>query len=149
ENITSKLLATKTSLVKGVKVVYHEVESHHPKDGLTTSERYDHKGKLLSDRISDVMELRLEAEADAKNIEFSADLFVLGNVKIDKALGADATRVKRLVVEVVGKEASLLEAGPRQAVARTDAGAFVCKLGKDHGKPVPASAKEIEEGLAE
>src|SRR5262249_2468417 len=35
------------------------------------------------------------------------------------------------------------------AVARTDAGAFVCKLGKDHGKPVPASAKEIEEGLAE
>jgi hypothetical protein len=149
DQVKRKLLSTKTSLVQGVKVVYHEVESHHPKDGLTTVERYDHKGRLLSDRISDVMELRLEAEADAKNIDYSADLFVLGNVKIDKALGADATRVKRLVLEVVGKEASLLEAGPRQEVARTEAGAFVCKLGKDHARKVPASAKEIEECLAE
>ena len=32
---------------------------------------------------------------------------------------------------------------------RTAAGAFVCKLGKDHGKPVRATAKEVEEGTAE
>src|SRR5262249_46249678 len=62
ERSERKLLSRKTSLVRGVPVVYCEVESHRPKDGLTTVERYDDQGRLLSDRLSDVMELRLEAE---------------------------------------------------------------------------------------
>src|SRR5262249_46831967 len=107
ERSERKLLSRKTSLVRGVPVAYCEVESHRPRDGLTTVERYDDQGRLLSDRLSDVMELRLEAEADAKNIDYSADLFVLGTVKIDKALG-DTSRVTRLVVEVVGPGAAQL-----------------------------------------
>src|SRR5262249_9717901 len=82
-----KLLSTKTSLAKGVQVTFHEVEMTSAKLETPTLERYDGKGRFLSGKIGTVIEMRSESEQQAKNIDLSADLFVLGSVKIDRPLG--------------------------------------------------------------
>jgi hypothetical protein len=145
---TRKLLATKTSLVEGVKVTYHEVEMTSRKLQVPMLERYNAKGLLLSGKIGEIMELRLETEKQAKNIDQGTDLFVLGSVKIDQPLG-EATRVTELVIEIMGKEGAVFKSGPRQTVTRTAAGTYVCKVGKAQGTPVKATAKEVEESLEE
>lgn len=144
-----KLLATRTSTVDGVKVTYHEVEITLPKDGTTGLERYPQNADhLLSLKLAGVLELREEPEKQAKNVEYSQDLFALGSVKIDRPLG-EAKKVSSLTFEVVAKEAPAIKPGPHQAVAKNDAGTLVVKLGKVHGTPMKATEKEIEESLAE
>jgi hypothetical protein len=143
-----KLAATKTSTADGVSVAFHEVEVSFPKQELSGFERYDQKGHLLSMKLGGVMELRREAEDQARNAEYSADLFVLGTVKIDKPLG-DPDEVASLVLEVVGDGGAVLKSGPRQVVSRNPSGTYTCKTGKLHGQPVKATAREIEENRAE
>ena len=144
-----KLSAVKTSVVEGVKVTFQEVEVALGKEKLPGFERYDQKdGRLLSLKLAGQFELRLEPEKQAKNAEYSTDLFVLGTVKIDKPLG-DASTIESLILEVAGKEGSALRSGPRQTVAETAPDRFTCKLGKTHGKAAKASAAEIEDALAE
>jgi hypothetical protein len=145
---TSKLIATKTSLVNGVTLTFHEIETVSQKIKLTGLSRHDQKGRLLSGTIAGFIELRLEPEAKAKNTEYSADLFVLGMVKIDKKLGRPQ-EVSALAVEVVGKEGVVLPSGPRQLVVANKAGTHTLKVGKRYGTTVKATAKEIEEALAE
>jgi protein-glutamine gamma-glutamyltransferase len=145
---TSKLVATKTSMVKGVAVVYHEVETVSRKEKITTLARHDDKGRLLSGTMGGFIELRLETEAQAKNTEYSADLFVLGMARVDRELGR-ARRVSELEMEIVGKDGAVFPAGPRQTLAADAAGKMVLKLGKRHGRQAPASAKEMTEALAE
>jgi hypothetical protein len=143
-----KLVATKTSVAEGVKVTYHEVEMTSSKIQVATLERYNSKGSLLSGVLGGVIELRAENEQLAKDIGVKTDLFLLGTVKIDRPLGEPA-RITSLTVKVNGKEANVLKSGPRQTIERTDSGNLVCKTGKDHGTPVKATDKEIEENLLE
>jgi hypothetical protein len=145
---TSKLVASKTSLVNGVKVIYHEVESVSRKVPLVSLSRHDQSGRLLSGTIAGLFELRLETEEQAKNTEYSADLFILGMAKIDKGLG-DPRRVSGLAVEIVGKGSAALGPGPRQSVVADKSGTKTLRLGKRHGVPAKATAKEIEDALAE
>jgi hypothetical protein len=145
---TSKLLAAKTSQVNGVPVTYYEVETVSKKEQLVGLSRLDQKGRLLSGTIAGMIELRMESEAQAKNTEYSADLFVLGMVKIDKGLG-QPRNVSGLAVEVIGKEAAALPAGPRQSLATSKAGTTVLKLGQRHGTPAKATDKEVQDALAE
>jgi hypothetical protein len=142
-----KMLGARTALVKGVKVTYYEVESTNLRDKITTLERYDDKGNLLSGHIGDAFEIRLESEEQAKDIKAAADLFVLGLVKIDRPLGNPLT-VTGLVVEVMGKHAGFLESGPSQTVTRNPSGTYTCKIGKQYGKEARATAEEIKDGLA-
>jgi hypothetical protein len=95
-----------------------------------------------------IFEMRLETEEQAKNNEYSQDLFVLGMAKCDRQLGR-IRDVKELVLEVKGKEGSVLEDGPRQSVAAGPGGGLLLKLGKRHGKESRATAKEIAESLEE
>jgi hypothetical protein len=119
------------------------------KEKLTGFERYDQKGeRLLFLKLAGQFELRLEPEKQAKNTEYSADLFVLGTVKIDKPLGNSA-RIESLIIEVIGKEGAALKTGPRQTILATAPDRFTCKLGKGYGTPVKATSQEIEDGLAE
>jgi hypothetical protein len=148
DQYTSKLLATKTSLVKGVSVVYHEVESVSRKEKIITLARHDQKGRLISGTMGGFIELRLEPEAQAKNIEYSTDLFVLGMARIDKALGRSRD-VTALELEIVGKTGAVFPAGPRQLRVANPSGSAVLKLGKRHGRETRASAKEIADALAE
>ncbi len=140
-------LSAKEATAAGVKVTYHELKVTLPKENLTGTERYDQSGKLINGKMGGVFELRLESEAQAKDLGKSVDLFVLGTVKIDKPLG-EATQVTDLVVEVAGKEAGVLRPGPRQTIAQ-EQGKTVVRLGKAHANPVKASPKEIQDSLEE
>ncbi len=140
-------LSSKEATVSGVKVTYHELKVTLPKEKLTGTERFDQSGKLINGKIGGVFEMRLEPEAQAKDLGKSVDLFVLGTVKIDKPLG-EATQVAELVVEVAGKEAGVLKPGPRQAITQEN-GKTIARLGKAHARPVKAEAKDIEESLEE
>lgn len=144
----AKVLSEKTSLAKGVKVRYFEVEAVSDRDGIVFTSVYEETGRLLSGRFANVFEMRLESEEQAKNTTYSQDLFVLGMAKVDRKLG-DLTKVKSLVLETTGKDAALLEAGPRQAVVAHPSGTVTFKLGKRYGKEVKATPEEVEENLKE
>jgi hypothetical protein len=143
-----KVLAIKTSIAEGVKVTYREVETTSSKINLPMLERYNQQGRLLSGKMAGVVELRLESEAQAKNIELSTDLFVFGSVKIDQPLGNPRT-LSGLVLEVTGKEGAALKSGPRQTISRTEAGTLLCRTGPSYANKIEATAKEIEEYLQE
>lgn len=140
------LKSIKTSLVGGVEVKFYEVETDNRKQNLTFLSRYDSTGKMLSCNIG-IAELRKETEKQAKNTEFSHDLFVLGLVKIDRPIGF-TTRLTELVVEVVGKDGAVLQSGPRQTVV-VEKDKRLIKVGKKFSNVVKADAKEIAENLAE
>lgn len=148
ESQTSKVLSHKESLVGGVTVRYFEVETISRKDQVKFVALYDDQGILLSGTLGGLFELRMETEEQAKNTEHSQDLFVLGMAKIDRELGL-TKKVTELVIEVEAKEVEGLENGPRQTISKRDNGAWIIKLGKKHGIESKASAKEIEDGLAE
>jgi hypothetical protein len=146
---TRKVLAAKTSLVNGAKVTFYEVEVQNPRQGFSGVERYDQRAeRLLSMVALGMFEMRLEPERLAKNTEYSADLFVLGTVKIDKPLG-EHEQVRGLVLEIQGKEAAVLKSGPRQSISANPGGSYTCKLGKAYGQPAQPTAAEIDEALSE
>jgi hypothetical protein len=136
----------KTSLVGGVEVKYYEVETESRKQNISFLSRYDSTGKMLSSNIG-IIELRKETEAQAKNTEFGQDLFVLGMVKIDRAIGR-TTGLTELVLEVMGKDGAVLQSGPRQTVVVENGKRFI-KLGKKFSNEVKADADAIKENLAE
>jgi transglutaminase/protease-like cytokinesis protein 3 len=144
---TNKVLSSKKSLVGGVNVHFYEVESASKLREFKAINRYDDQGNTLS-AVVFIFELRKETEEQAKDTQFSQDLFVLGLVKIDKGIGA-TNKVNELIVEVDGKETDVFADGPRQNVTVTDKGTRLIKLGKKHGKEQKATEAEIKEALAE
>ena len=141
-----KIKGTKTGLAGGVEVKYYEVETKNTKSKITYLSRFDSAGKMLSTNLA-IFELRKETEKEAKNTEFSHDLFVLGLAKIDRKIG-HTTRLTELVVEVNGKDGDVLTNGPRQTVV-VENGARRLKLGKKYANEFKVGAKGIEENLAE
>jgi hypothetical protein len=141
-----KLLGSKTSLAGGVRVRLFEVENEWRERGLKAVSRLDEKGLILSDHLPP-FERRLEPEAQAKNIEYSQDLFVMGLAKLDGALG-DPRQVSELVLEVTGDDAAFPE-GPRQCLAPGQKGGRLLKIGKAHGKAAPVSDEDARTNLAE
>src|SRR5262249_31418175 len=146
--VTNKLLATKTALGAGVNVVYHELDCLMHKLNLRSLTRCDARGRMLSSKLGDQFELRRETEEQARNTEYSADVFVLGMVKIDAGLG-EPTQVTGLVVEVPDKEGAFLKSASRQTVTAGPNGNLLCKLGKGFATPVKATEQEIKEALEE
>lgn len=143
---SSTVKSVKSSLVAGVQVKYHEVETSSRQVSMLA--RYDDLGRMLSGKFF-VFDIRRETEEQAKNTEFSQDLFVLGMVKVDRPLGS-TRNVRQLVVEVAGLESVIFEDGPRQSFAPGKAkGAGTLRVGKKHGKEAKVTAKEIEEHLEE
>lgn len=146
----SKLLAVQESIAKGVKVRTYTVETASRAKKIKAVSRHDQTGLLLSDQVA-VFELRLESEQQAKDTRYSADLFVMGMVKIDRKLG-ETKDVTELVLEVrskAGNEGEAFVDGPRQSVTAAAKGGRVLRLGKAHGKRVKVSAKVAKENLAE
>jgi hypothetical protein len=148
ERVNRKVLSVKHSVLKGVKVEYLEVKADYPKSGLTSLERSDRKGRLLSGKIGDFIEMRLETEAESKNIEYSADLFVLGAVKADKKIG-NPTRITGLVLNVEGEKADTFPNGPWQSSTKNDSSGYTLKLGEKYGVSTKATEQEIKENLEE
>ena len=148
ESTNHKVKAKKTSLVNGVEVKFLEVESDDPDRRINYTSRFDAKGQTLSAQFA-VFEMRRETEEQAKNTEFSSDLFVMGMAKLDKKIG-HTTRLTELVLEFDGVEGDVLKNGPRQTVWRKDGTKTrQVKLGKKHGNDAKATDKEIKDALAE
>jgi protein-glutamine gamma-glutamyltransferase len=147
ETQTCTVLSIKNSLVGGVNVRYYEVENENSKDHLKFLTRHDDQGRTLSSVIA-IFEMRLETEEQAKNTEYSQDLFVLGMVKSDRALG-QTKNVRELVLRIDGKEGEIFEDGPRQSVAPGPDGSRLLKLGKKYGKESKPTEKEIADSLQE
>ena len=139
--------AIKTSLVNGVEVKFTEIESLSKRTALKYLQRIGTDGKLISTQIA-IFELRRETEAEAKNTEFSRDLFVLGMANADKKIG-HATKLRELIVEVDAKEGDVFKNGPLQTVAVKANGTHVIKIGRKFGHPQKVDAKEAKENLAE
>jgi transglutaminase-like putative cysteine protease len=143
----NKVVADKTSLAGGVRTHFYEVESQSKLREIKSLSRYDDQGNTLSATIL-LFELRMEPEAQAKDTQYSQDLFVMGMVKIDREVG-HTKKVSELVVEVDGPEGEVFEDGPRQGVVAADGGKRLIKLGKKYGKRTKATDEEVKEGLAE
>ena len=146
ESVSSKILGSKTSLVGGVPVKFHEVESESSQDGLAVHSLHDSQGRMLSGKVA-IFDMRLETEAQAKNTEYSQDLFVMGMARVTQAIG-DNRKVRELVLDIDGPS-GVFEDGPRQSVAALGKGKVQLRLGKRHGKEVKATPAEIEENLKE
>jgi hypothetical protein len=142
---TSKVLGSKTSLVGGVDVKYYEVESVTGRDQLTVVSRHDDQGKMLSGKLA-IFELRYETEAQAKDAEYSQDLFVFGMAKIERPLG-DLKQVRELVLEVSGPATAFVD-GPRQSVAKEN-GKSVVRLGKRFGTEAKIAPNDRADNLKE
>lgn len=143
---TSTVKSVKKTILGGVPATNYEVETESKQ--LTMLSKYDNTGRMLSGKFA-VFDIRRESEEQAKNTEFSQDLFALSMVKIDRPIGR-THNVRELVVEVAGLEGARFEDGPRQAfLPGKEKGTAILKLGKKHGKQATVSAKEIEENLQE
>jgi transglutaminase/protease-like cytokinesis protein 3 len=141
-----KILDAKKSLVNGVEVKFYDVETVSNHDQITVVSKHDAEGKLLEGKIGGLFELRAETEAEAKNAEYSKDLFVMGMAKIDKKLG-DLRDVKELVLEVDGP-VKVFSDGPRQAIVK-DGGKTLLKVGKKYGSNDKATKADETEYLKE
>jgi hypothetical protein len=146
-SLASTVLSIKSSLAGGINVRYFEVDNVSSKEMLKFLTRHDEQGRTLSSVIA-VFDLRLETEEQAKNTEYSQDLFVLGMVKSDRPLGW-TTKVTELVLQADGADGDVFEDGPRQSVAPGPNGSRLIKLGKKYGKERAATKKEIDEALEE
>jgi hypothetical protein len=141
----NKLLTSKTSLVGGVEVKFYEIQSTTARDQISVVSRHDDQGKILSGKVA-IFEVRYETEDQAKNNEYSQDLFVFGMAKIERPLG-DLKQVKELVLEVNGQASAVVD-GPRQSVAK-DNGKTILRLGKRYGKEVKVGPKDAADNLKE
>jgi hypothetical protein len=145
---TGTLLATKSSLVGGVPVVFHEVKlvGHTQQEMFV---RYDAtRGRVIFVDLSQ-FELRLETEAQAKDASYAADVFVLGMAKLDRGIG-NPDRIAALVLEVRGPDlARHIKPGPHQHVELQPDGSAIMKVGPKYAAPVPATETEIAEALRE
>ena len=146
DNVTHTLKAVKKSLVGGIDVKFHEIESRSAKLMFSYLSRHDEKGKILSSHIA-LFELRRETEEQAKNTEYSSDIFVLGSAKVDAKLGP-TTRLTELILEVQGVEPDFLRDSPRQSVVKQGKASIV-QVGKRYGKAMKPSEAEIKEALSE
>jgi Transglutaminase-like superfamily len=144
---TATLQDTKDALVNGVKVVFHDIRSVSNKTNVTSDSKYDDQGHLLSGTLAGVFELRRETEEQAKNIQYSSDLFVLGLAKIDRAIG-DAANLSGLVLELDKAEGANLPNGPRQSL-QPKGDTYLLRIGKKYGDNVKATEADIKEGLQE
>lgn len=144
--IKNKVLEMKTSVVGGVDVKFYDVESISNQGQITSIVNIDDQGRLLMGKIGGIFEMRMETEAEAKNTEYSKDLFVLGLAKVDRKLG-NQDKIDELVMEVDGPAAAFID-GPRQSLVKK-AGKNILQVGKKYGAPMKATKEEIADSLKE
>lgn len=145
---TGTLLTTRSSLVGGVPVVFHELKQvdHNRQEMLV---RYDTaRARVIFADLSD-FELRLETEAQAKDSSYAADPFILGMARLDRPIG-NREKIAALVLEAQGPNLGKhLTPGPHQHVEVKADGSVILKLGAKYAAPVPATEAETSEALRE
>jgi hypothetical protein len=145
---TATLMDSKEVLVNGVMVLFHDVQSISHKHKIASDSKYDAQGHLLSGTIAGMFEMRRETEEQARNTEYSSDLFILGLAKIDKGIG-DTSKVNGLVLEIANKDGRMLPDGPRQTLKANGGDSFLLYIGKKYGDQAKATDKDVKEALEE
>ena len=144
---TLTVVGTEETVAGGVPVTLYEVEMASQRDGEEGTALVDARGRIVRMEFAEMFELRLETQEVAQKLEVGGDLFQLGTVAIDRPIG-DATKVRRLVVEVDGEVS--FPSGPRQSVVRDpDTGVVTLRLGAAHGEPLAATPDAVARNLEE
>ena len=137
----------KNTTAGGVPVKFFEAKGSSKKQGNLGRYRFDEYGTLLSARIAGFFEMRKETADTAKDLSYSADLFVLGTLKINRPIG-HPTELKSLEVKVNEALSDAASIGPNQAT-ETRGDDFVLILGTGAGTKVAATESELKENLEE
>jgi len=135
----------KQTMAHGVPATEYVGTMHDSLHGDVGTMRVAGDGTMLSMTFGRIGEVRVEPKEIAQQLEKGGDLFVNNTVKPDRPLGKP-TEVRLLVLEVTGKGAEHIHAGPNQTVERREGGVLL-RIGVD--APVEATEKEIAENLEE
>ena len=144
---TVKYVGNRDSVIDGVKVKYHEADVTSKTNNATGRFRFGPEMELFSAVIGNVFEMRQESEEQARNIGFSADLAVLGVMKLNQPIG-DPAKVKALELLANNQIAEAIAIGPMQQ-AELRGNGYVVKLGRKHGVPTNATPLELKENVKE
>ena len=142
-----KYLGAKESTIDGIKVKYHQADVTSQAHDSTGRFRFGPENDLLSAVIGGAFEVRKESETDAKNFGFSADLAVLGVIRVNQPIG-NPTAVSALELKVSPAFAKAIRSGPSQKIETVN-GNYVLKLGRKHGVNEPSTQQEYTEHLKE
>ena len=146
---TYEVESVRESMADGVPVGYYDVRHSSSIMGDVGTFRFDRRGRLLSGHLGQGMEIRLESREQARDLDYEADLFVLGMAEVDRPLG-DASRITSMVLKVESEQPGRLPDGPRQSVVRNEeAGTTILRLGQRHGRESAVAPGEREENLEE
>ena len=131
--------------VNGVPVRF--IETHHTSEQIGGPQtcRFSENGKMISMKAAGILELRAERKSVATDFSHAADLFVLGNIRVNKAIG-EPEDVEALELKIKKEFADAIFVGPYQSVEERD-GKQILLLGKKYGKKALASKDEIEKHL--
>ena len=144
---TVKYVGVRDSLVNGVSVKYHEADVTSGVHKATGRFRFGPEMELLSAVIGGIFEMRQESESNARNFGFSADLAVLGVMKLNQAIG-NPRNVTSLELLANQNIANAIQSGPMQKTEFQGSG-YVLKLGRKHGTPSSATQSELTENKKE
>lgn len=137
----------KQTVASGVPVKFYEVHFTSEETDFVGKSRISANGEMQSLVIAGVFEARKETEESAIDMGYSADLFLLGSLGVDKPIG-EPENVKALELKIKKEVADWVSIGPYQNVEQRE-GAYVLKLGKAYGEAVTASAEDIALNLKE
>ncbi len=142
----TEVLAVEETIADGVPAKVYTVRLTDGKTGDRVEAKALGNGRLLQLTFGGILEVRLEPEALAKNIEYSGDLFTSGLARPDKPLG-EPGRVKTLVLRLRGAEGVEIVPDGRQIVTREKDGATVVAVRR--GPPRESLVKATPEELSE
>ncbi|MBG0778201.1 MAG: transglutaminase domain-containing protein [Desulfovibrionaceae bacterium] len=149
---TFTVLAQRKSLVHGVPATFYECRHESTATGISGTRVFmDDHGTMLSSVIGQNLELRHEPRELALARDEPRDLFVMGMVSVNRALG-NPTQLAGLVMDARGPSAVSLQSGPRQTATpgtRGAKGIVRLSLGARFVNPTKATPDEIRDALAE
>ncbi len=138
-----EITAIEDGFTDGVKTRVFVIRITDGDTGDSYSGRATSAGCLIEIEFGGAFRLRLEPEALAKDIQYSADLFVKGLLRPDRKLG-DPTKVSALTLRLRGADESLrLPSDGRQTVTREEDGALLLVIRADVARDaLPAASDE-------
>lgn len=96
-----KVVAKKKILFNGVETEVTEIEGLIPELGIVSMSYVDSEGRLLESKFGGVFVLRLESEAQAKDVTVSFDSIRINVVAVDQPI-AYSHEVREMTVEIEG-----------------------------------------------
>jgi hypothetical protein len=105
------------------------------------------RGEVIFVSDGEFIEFRKETQEQATNIDYQADLFISGQIHVDKPLGQYHT-IENLVLEIQGETQLDFPKSINQSISyNKENKIFTIKLGRAYGEKKKATQKEISEAL--